>query len=147
MLDSCLAREGALDSVSTWLSARFAFYTAWRKGDVRNLKWADIDTQATTVVLPTTKNGDGRSLALPDELVEIVKRREAARLITTPSGDVRVVDHVFHHQNGRPLGDFRKAWKKACRDAGVPDRLRHDFRRTAVRNMERRGVPRSSRRS
>ncbi len=38
---------------------------------------------------------------------------------------------------------LRKAWVTACKEAGVPGRYRHDFRRTAVRNMERRGVPRS----
>jgi hypothetical protein len=30
-----------------------------------------------------------------------------------------------------------------CREAGVPGRYRHDSRCTAIRNMERRGVPRS----
>jgi len=34
-------------------------------------------------------------------------------------------------------------WKEACRLAGVPTRIPHDFRRTAVRNLERAGVPRS----
>ena len=106
-----------------------------------------------TITLPTSKNGEGRTLALPDELVQIVKRREQARLITTPSGDVRVVDHVFH-RNGHPLGDFRRAWKKACIAAGLfhvetaadgtkitkHDRNFHDFRRSAVRNLRRAGV-------
>ena len=41
------------------------------------------------------------------------------------------------------IRDFRKVWKNACAAAGVPGRIPHDLRRTAVRNLERAGVPRS----
>jgi integrase len=134
-------------------AARFAYLTGWRKGDVRSLTWSAVDTRAMTITLPTSKNGDGRALALPDALVEIITRREAARLLTTPAGDVRIVEHVFH-RGGSPLGDFRKVWKRACLDAGLfhveqdesgkmikkHDRRFHDFRRSAVRNLRRAGV-------
>jgi integrase len=40
-----------------------------------------------------------------------------------------------------PVGRFDKVWRKACQEAGVPGRLVHDFRRSAVRNMTRAGVP------
>ena len=35
------------------------------------------------------------------------------------------------------------SWRNACESAGLPGRLPHDFRRTAVRNLERAGVSRS----
>src|SRR5438105_2717765 len=44
---------------------------------------------------------------------------------------------------GQPVYDFRKAWSQACERVGLVGMLRHDFRRSAVRNMERAGVPRS----
>ena len=42
------------------------------------------------------------------------------------------------------IKNFRRAWISACKVAGVPGRILHDFRRTAVRNQERAGIPRSS---
>jgi integrase len=55
-----------------------------------------------------------------------------------------IIPWVFHRtKRGRPLKSFRKAWQQACTAAGVPGRILHDFRRTAVRNLERAGIPRS----
>jgi integrase len=48
------------------------------------------------------------------------------------------------HSDGSRIKDFRYAWAKACEAAGVRGRLVHDFRRTAVRNLERATVPRSA---
>ena len=42
----------------------------------------------------------------------------------------------------RPKVLYRR-WETACKASGVPERIPHDFRRTAVRNLERAGVPRS----
>ena len=41
----------------------------------------------------------------------------------------------------RHIRAFNKAWTAACSAAGCPGRIPHDLRRTAVRNMTRRGVP------
>src|SRR6185295_5924130 len=47
---------------------------------------------------------------------------------------------VFHRQ-GKPIKNFRKAWANSCKEAGLTGKIPHDFRRTAVRNLVRTGVP------
>jgi integrase len=49
---------------------------------------------------------------------------------------------TYRRSNG--CRDYYGAWDEACRLAGLPDRIAHDLRRTAVRNLERAGVPRSA---
>ena len=44
------------------------------------------------------------------------------------------------HRQGRPIGDIRRHWKRACEAAGVVGKLPYDLRRTAIRNMVRAGV-------
>jgi hypothetical protein len=48
---------------------------------------------------------------------------------------------LFCRSGGQPILSFRKRFNEACRAAGCPGRLLHDFRRTAVRNLNRAGVP------
>jgi len=42
--------------------------------------------------------------------------------------------YIFH-RDGRPLGDFRKPWKTACKAAGLDGRIVHDLRRSGVRHL------------
>jgi integrase len=133
---------------------RFFFATGWRKSEVVGLTWEMVDLPAGVITLPDSKNGRGRVLAIAGDLVEVMARRERARLVETPAGDVQVADHVFH-KAGRPLRDFRGAWHATLERAGlshqekdpvtgtvrtIHDRTIHDFRRTAVRNLIRAGV-------
>jgi integrase len=52
---------------------------------------------------------------------------------------------VFHRESkgqaGQPIKAFDKAWANALKAAGLPrERLFHDLRRSAVRNLIRAGV-------
>ena len=43
-------------------------------------------------------------------------------------------------RHDKPVRDFRETWNQLCILAGCPGLLFHDLRRSAVRNMVRRGV-------
>lgn len=112
--------------------ALFAYRSGWRRGEAEGLTWDQVDAGAREVRLWDSKNGRGRVLPLEGELWTVVQRRIAARTLQTTA--------IFH-RGGKPLGDWRKVWRKACKAAEAPGLLFHDLRRSAVRNLTRRGVP------
>src|ERR1043166_6798041 len=109
------------------------------------LRWTQVDLDAGIVRLErgATKNREGRIFqigAMPD-LVEVFRAQRAyTDRVQRERG--AIVAHVLH-RDGRPIRDFRDAWQGACERAGLIRMIPHDFRRSAVRNLERAGVPRS----
>jgi integrase len=123
----------------------FAYLTGWRvQNEIVPLEWRQVDWNGRVVTLDpgTTKNNDGRSYPITAAL-DVLLRAQLAEHDRLKTETGRIVPQVFH-RNGRAIRNFTHAWRSACAAAGLPGRHRHDFRRTAVRNLERTGVPRSA---
>lgn len=119
--------------------ARFAYLTGWRLGEIRGLEWRHVDFRAGEIRLDpgTTKNTDGRVLKMTAELRALLEALE-------PEG-IPLCHRVFTYRRGKksdpqPIGDHRKKWAAACKAAGLPGRLFHDLRRSAVRQFVRDGI-------
>ena len=115
------------------------------RSEILPLTWRQVDFGAGTVRLEpsTTKNDEARVLpfAVLPELADTL-REEWNKTMAIQIETGSIIPWVFHRR-GKPIKDFYGAWKVACEKAGVPQRIPHDFRRTAVRNLERARVPRS----
>jgi len=137
-----------------------AYTFGWRmRSEVLTLEWRRVDLKVGTLRLDmgSTKNDDGRVVYLTPALVKaLTLQRASVRDLEKRLG--RIVPYVFPHFTGAKrqsvglrhvavigdrVKDFRRQWARACKLAGCPGMLRHDFRRTAVRNLERKGVSRS----
>ena len=121
--------------------ATVAYITGWRTiSELLPLEWRQVDFNGGTLRLDpgTTKNGAGRVFPLTQELRTVLfEQRAKTEELQKKLG---VLIPVVFHIEGKPFKSYRKAWKTACRKAGLPGRIPHDFRQTAVRNLVRAGV-------
>jgi len=67
---------------------RFGYLTAWRRGELATLTWADVDRTGGVIRLRPehSKNGRGRTVAIEGDLGAIIERRAHARVIPGRNG-------------------------------------------------------------
>jgi integrase len=156
-----MAAEAHLDGL--WMRAliEVAYTYGWRRGEMLGLKVRQVDLHSRTIRLDpgTTKNGEGREVVMTPEVEELLR---AAVMKKKPT------DCVFTREDGKPIKDFRGAWRNLCVRAGTGGwkcrkcaaalaavkcecggvrkyvgLIPHDFRRSAAKAARRAGVPES----
>ena len=116
----------------------FSYYTGWRiHSEILPLTWSQVDLEHATVALYVgeTKNKEARLIYLPPLLLDMITAQKHRQEVDYPS-----CPFVFD-RHGAQIKSFRARWLEARKAAGLSERILHDFRRTAVRNMVRAGVP------
>jgi len=161
-----LARECSKEGLWLRTLLTVAYNLAFRKGELLGLRVRQIDLASRTIRLAvgTTKNGDGRTVPMSNEVYELLKACVIGK---------QQDDSVFTRPDGTPVRDFRKQWSTICVAAKVGalvcpkceqsvggeknrcancrqdwarEELKyvglifHDLRRSGVRNLRRLGV-------
>jgi integrase len=149
MLQEANARKGffereeldrVLTALPSWLHPPilFAYYTGWRiHSEIMPMQWSQVDLKHATMSLYVgeTNNKEARTIFLPELLLGLLQAQKERQERDYPG-----CEWVFD-RHGEQIKSFRKRWLEARKVSGLSERILHDFRRTAVRNMVRAGVP------
>lgn len=122
-----------------------AYLTGWRvRSELSSRQWSHVDFKGGWLRLEPgeSKNREGRQFPLIPPLRALLEVQKMwADSLAHSTG--RITPWLFFREQGEPIKDFYGAWRSACRKVGIVGIVPHDLRRSAVRNLERSGVPRS----
>ncbi|MDA8053930.1 MAG: site-specific integrase [Deltaproteobacteria bacterium] len=107
----------------------FLIYTGSRKGEALNLKWDNTDLQNDIIAIKGTKTKYDRYIPISKPLKKLLR------------GIERNQDCLYvFNRNGTKLGDFKKSFHTAARNAGLKDLRIHDLRHVFASKMVMNGT-------
>ena len=115
-----------------------ALGTGMRKGEQYGLRWSDIDFDRRVITLRDTKNGSSRTVPMIDDVVS------ASRQLKKLSLERK--DRAIDRPNAAPddvvfgIGDNKKWWEAALKDAKIKAFRWHDLRHTFCSRLAQAGV-------
>ena len=107
----------------------FLIYTGCRKGEALNLKWDDTDLQNDVIAIKGTKTKYDRYVPISKPLKELLGGIEKNQDCL----------YVFN-KKGAKIGNFKKSFQTACRNAGLKDLRIHDLRHVFASKMVMNGT-------
>ena len=113
----------ALESVSPLMKEFFlmALWTGRRAGDLKSMRWVDVDLESGTWIIPDTKADESQEVALSDPAIEILATRKKS--ISS--------QWVFpSRSNSGHIEEYKKAWQQVRKEAGLEGLRLHDLRRS-----------------
>lgn len=125
--------RAVLDACPEWIRpiVALAVSTGMRRGEILGLRWLDIDQFGNRIMLPQTKNGEGRIVylnTLAQQAIRAMHNPEALSTDRVFSGSQMIPDYVT------------QVFARACRDAEIEDFRFHDLRHTAASWMRMNGA-------
>ncbi len=107
----------------------FLVFTGCRKGEALSLKWDDVDLKNGIIAVKGTKTKYDRHIPISDVLKSILNSIEKKDDCS----------YVFN-KNGAKIGDFKRSFHTACRNAGLKDLRIHDLRHVFASKMVMNGT-------
>jgi integrase len=86
------------------------FGTGMRLGEILNLRWSDVNWLERIIRLEDSNNNEPREIPFRGELQTVLRDQFAKRQTDCD----RVCFRVDRWGHARPIGNFRKPWRRAC---------------------------------
>jgi len=109
------------------------FHWGMRLGELLSLRWHQVDWQEGIVRLSKKQTKGAKARNAPLYCGDLHAFLTMA--FEEPGRGETIVSF-----KGKPITEVKTAWDKARERAGLGNLLRHDLRRTAIRNMTRAGI-------
>jgi integrase len=100
--------------------------------EILTYRVGSIDFNKAVITTHQSKTNSTIALSIPPTMLNLLK----ACCEGKAAGD-----YVFTHKNGKRLKGLPTTWHKVCEEAGRPDLIFHDLRRSAISMMAANGMP------